>query len=270
MPMASLALSVLAALLLESAAPAAERVKLVEQPLSRLLTSTAADKVAASKDAFTVDGVVFYFAGPPAGLAADLGRVQSDPHPIRTYGTPRESNCEIALYRALVSMAANVRQLQGDVVTDVRSGPDGEIGAAETYICQTVSDLSGPSGYRVMLTGTARTSDLAPTRLPRPGWRAFAAVYDGNAPVQVKGAVVSLEWTKPRILLRMVDASTGQKWTFEGSDPEIMAASGVTREQLRPGTQIVVRGYQAINKACSPDCLASARHITFPNGEGQQ
>ena len=42
--------------------------------------------------------------------------------------------------------------------------------------------------------------------------------------------------------------------------------SGIDRNSLKIGTEIVVRGYQSKDKACTPVCKANGRDVTFPDG----
>jgi beta-lactamase regulating signal transducer with metallopeptidase domain len=104
------------------------------------------------------------------------------------------------------------------------------------------------------------------TARPPPGWRPFAAVYDGHAPVLIKGEVTSVEWTWPRVLLHLVEETSGQSWAVEGGSPEALAANGFNRETLERRARVVVRGYQAKDKACRPECLANARDVTLTDG----
>ena len=41
---------------------------------------------------------------------------------------------------------------------------------------------------------------------------------------------------------------------------------GVDRNSLKPGMEIVVRGYQSLDRSCTPVCKANGRDITFPDG----
>lgn len=118
----------------------------------------------------------------------------------------------------------------------------------------------------VAVSALALAAPVAAAQSHPPGWRPFAAVFDGNAPVLLKGPVVKVEWVRPRILVHMTDAASGKAWMVEGGAPEVVTANGLSREALAPGTQIVVRGYQAKDKRCEPECLANGRDITFPAG----
>ena len=64
----------------------------------------------------------------------------------------------------------------------------------------------------------------------------------------------------------------------EGGTPNTLLRMGLDRNMLKPGTEIIVRGYQAKDKRClespvthTPTCKANGRDITFldgPNGDG--
>ena len=52
----------------------------------------------------------------------------------------------------------------------------------------------------------------------------------------------------------------------EGGTPNTLLRGGITRDSLKPGTEIIVRGYQAKDKRCMPACKANGRDVTFPDG----
>jgi hypothetical protein len=52
----------------------------------------------------------------------------------------------------------------------------------------------------------------------------------------------------------------------EGGTPNTLLRGGITRDSLKPGTDIIVRGYQAKDKRCMPACKANGRDVTFPDG----
>jgi hypothetical protein len=106
---------------------------------------------------------------------------------------------------------------------------------------------------------------------------AFAAEYDGDADVLLKGKVTSVEWINPHAWVHMDVTSasgvstkapprpTGQ-WMVEGGTPNTLLRSGITRDSIKAGTDIVVRGYWAKDKRCAPACKANGRDVTFPDG----
>ena len=53
----------------------------------------------------------------------------------------------------------------------------------------------------------------------------------------------------------------------EGGTPNTLLRGGITRDTLKIGTEIVVRGYQSKDPGCTPTCKANGRDMTFPNGQ---
>jgi hypothetical protein len=97
---------------------------------------------------------------------------------------------------------------------------------------------------------------------------AFAAEFDGKAPVLLRGKVTKVEWINPHAWVHL-DAATPQgpkKWMVEGGTPNTLLRSGINRSSLKVGTEIVVRGYQSKDKACAPICKANGRDLTFADG----
>jgi hypothetical protein len=98
---------------------------------------------------------------------------------------------------------------------------------------------------------------------------AFAAEFDGNAPVLLRGKVTKMEWINPHAWVHMMVQEPGkppQEWMVEGGTPNTLLRAGITRDSLKPGTDIIVRGYQAKDKRCQPACKANGRDVTFPDG----
>jgi hypothetical protein len=99
---------------------------------------------------------------------------------------------------------------------------------------------------------------------------AFAAEFDGKAPVLLRGKVIRMEWINPHAWLHInvTDPKTGKQveWMVEGGTPNTLLRSGITRNSLKSGTDVIVRGYQSKDKLCTPACKANGRDITFPDG----
>jgi hypothetical protein len=98
---------------------------------------------------------------------------------------------------------------------------------------------------------------------------AFAAEFDGNAPVLLRGTVTKVEWINPHAWVHVAVAKAGggtQVWMVEGGTPNTLLRSGLTRDSLKPGTNVIVRGYQSKDKACAPACKANGRDVTFTDG----
>ena len=98
---------------------------------------------------------------------------------------------------------------------------------------------------------------------------AFAAEFDGKAPVLLRGKVVRVEWINPHAWVHVnVVGADGKEteWMVEGGTPNTLLRAGIDRNSLKAGTEIVVRGYQSKDKACTPVCKANGRDVTFPDG----
>jgi hypothetical protein len=98
---------------------------------------------------------------------------------------------------------------------------------------------------------------------------AFTAEFDGKDPVLLKGKVTKVEWINPHAWVHMAVVTPGkptQVWMVEGGTPNTLLRGGITRDSIKPGTEIVVRGYRSKDKGCTPACKANGRDVTFPDG----
>tara|TARA_B100000214_G_scaffold372566_1_gene351068 strand:+ start:6815 stop:7252 length:438 start_codon:yes stop_codon:yes gene_type:complete len=97
---------------------------------------------------------------------------------------------------------------------------------------------------------------------------AFTAEFDANAPINITGKVLKVEWINPHAWVHVEVQEQGKKvtWMVEGGTPNTLIRNGITKESIKPGTVIVVRGYQSKGKLCLPRCIANGRDVTFPDG----
>ena len=94
---------------------------------------------------------------------------------------------------------------------------------------------------------------------------AFAAEFDANSPIQMKGTVTKVEWVNPHVWIHIdVQASDGrvEQWAIEAGTPSVLFRRGFTRNALLPGTEIVVDGYQAKDRSNR----ANGKDLTFSDG----
>jgi hypothetical protein len=93
----------------------------------------------------------------------------------------------------------------------------------------------------------------------------FAAEFDANKPIQLRGTVTRVEWINPHTWIHMTvkdaDGKT-EEWMIEGGTPNTLLRRGLTRNSLPEGTEIVVDGYRAKNGTNR----ANGRDLTFPDG----
>jgi len=93
----------------------------------------------------------------------------------------------------------------------------------------------------------------------------FAAEFDDTKPVKVTGTITKVEWSNPHIWF-YVDAQnadgTVTNWAFSGGAPGQLMRRGITKDQLKLGSTIVVEGFRA--KDASNNAFGS--RITYPDG----
>jgi Family of unknown function (DUF6152) len=107
---------------------------------------------------------------------------------------------------------------------------------------------------------------LAVTAASLSAHHAFAAEFDANKPVTMKGTVTKMEWVNPHVWLHMdVKKPDGkvENWAFEAGTPNVLFRRGFTRKSLLPGTVVVIDGYQAKDGTHR----ANGRDITFEDGK---
>jgi len=94
---------------------------------------------------------------------------------------------------------------------------------------------------------------------------AFAAEYDAQKPVTLKGAVTRVEWTNPhaRFYVDVKDENGGvTNWNFELASPNVLVRNGWTRHSLKIGDEVTVQG----SLAKDGSKMANARIVTLADG----
>jgi len=94
----------------------------------------------------------------------------------------------------------------------------------------------------------------------------FAAEFDANTPVKLRGVVVKMEWINPHSWLHIDvknDDGTVTRWMVEGATPNTLFRRGFSKNSLPVGTELIVEGYRAKNGALR----ANGRDIMFPDGK---
>jgi hypothetical protein len=91
----------------------------------------------------------------------------------------------------------------------------------------------------------------------------FAAEYDGDKYVTMKGTVVKVDWQNPHMFFYMdVATANGQveHWKFEGFPPNMLVRQGWKKDEtMKQGDRITVSGWLAR----SGEKLAHSREITW-------
>jgi hypothetical protein len=100
-----------------------------------------------------------------------------------------------------------------------------------------------------------------------PVWahHAFAAEFDSEKPIKLKGTVTKMEWINPHAWIHISvknDDGTATDWMIEAAAPNSLLRRGWTKNSLPNGTEILVEGFQAKDASNR----ANGSVITFVDG----
>ena len=100
---------------------------------------------------------------------------------------------------------------------------------------------------------------------PVAAHHAFAAEFDVNQPVKVKGTLTKVEWVNPHAWIYVdVKGADGKvvNWHFELGPPNALFRLGWKKDSIPTGIEVEITGY----RAKSAEAVANGRSITLPDG----
>jgi len=102
--------------------------------------------------------------------------------------------------------------------------------------------------------------------LPAIAHHAFAAEYDADQPVTLKGKVTKFEWTNPhaRFYIDVADEKgTVTNWNLELASPNVLKRNGWSIKSIQVGDLLTVEG----SRAKDGSKMANAKVVTLANGQ---
>jgi len=118
---------------------------------------------------------------------------------------------------------------------------------------------------RKHFTLLSATAGIVLAAAPAFAHHAFAAEYDSNQPITLKGTLTKVEWVNPHgwiyVEVKEEDGKTAN-WSIEFGSPNAMLRRGLRRTDFPAGIELLVKGYRAKNGSLT----VNGTSVKLPDG----
>ncbi len=89
--------------------------------------------------------------------------------------------------------------------------------------------------------------------------------FDEKSPVVLSGEISKIDWSGEHAVV-FITTKDGKAWKVQTAPVKTMRENGLDEAAFGVREKVTIRGYQSLDKACKPNCLATAKDVMFADG----